>query len=105
LAFTHAPVMRQFQNGVSADVLKEALQAALGITLDIACVVHEDATAQAATPDAPTPVSDGFAPGDEPAAEDPDAPTPPDAGRHGEDAALRLVQSELGGRVLDQAGD
>src|SRR4051812_33743266 len=50
LAFTHAPVMRQFQNGVSADVLKEALQASLGIALDIACVVQDDAPAPVASP-------------------------------------------------------
>jgi len=97
--------MRQFQNGVSADVLKEALQASLGIALDIACVVHEDAVAEATAADAPAPATDGFAPGDEPVAEDPDAPAPPDAGLHGEDAALRLVESELGGKVLGPAGD
>jgi DNA polymerase-3 subunit gamma/tau len=101
LAFTHAPVMRQFQNGVSADVLKEALQATLGITLDIACVVNEGSAGEPAASDAPAPVTDGFAPGDEPAVEDPDAPAPPDARLHGEDAALRLVESELGGKVLD----
>jgi DNA polymerase-3 subunit gamma/tau len=101
LAFTHAPVMRQFQNGVSADVLKEALQASLGITLDIACVVHDSGAAEPATTQ--PPVTEGFAPGDEPAVEDPDATPPPDAGLTGEDAALRLVESELGGKVLGPA--
>jgi hypothetical protein len=95
--------MRQFQNGVSADVLKEALQASLGVSLDIACVVQGGDTREPAAADEPAPATDGFAPGDEPVAEDPDAPPPPDPGRHGEDAALRLVESELGGRVLDSA--
>ncbi|MDX6198843.1 MAG: polymerase subunit gamma/tau [Actinomycetota bacterium] len=100
LAFTHAPVMRQFQNGVSADVLKEALQASLGVSLDIACVVQDGAAGTAVSPDVSPPAADGFAPGDEPTPEDPDAPPPPDAGRHGEEAALRIVESELGGKVL-----
>jgi DNA polymerase-3 subunit gamma/tau len=109
LAFTHAPVMRQFQNGVSADVLKDALQATLGVALDIACVVHDDAAAGSAAgsaaadaPQRPT-VTEGFAPGDEPAAEDPDAPAAPVAALQGDDAALRLVESELGGKVVDRA--
>jgi hypothetical protein len=36
--------------------------------------------------------------------EDPDAPPPPEEAR-GEDAALRLVQSQLGGRVVSTSGD
>jgi len=48
---------------------------------------------------------DGFAPGDEAAPEDPDAPPPPDASLHGEDAALRLVESELGGKVVGRVGE
>jgi hypothetical protein len=105
LAFTHAPVMRQFQNGVSVDVLKEALQASLGLALEISCVVNDGGSADVASVENAAPVTDGFAPGDEPVAEDPDAPPPPDAGRNGEDAALRLVESELGGKVLDNDGD
>jgi hypothetical protein len=103
--------MRQFQNGVSADVLKDALEATLGIAVEVACVVAQGAEAapardgDGAPAAAPPPAAEGFAPGDEPAAEDPDAPPPPDAGPHGEDAALRLVESELGGKVLDPAGD
>ena len=41
--------------------------------------------------------------GDEAVPEDPDAPPPPEAAR-GEDAALRLVEQELGGRVVGTVG-
>jgi len=46
-------------------------------------------------------VHEGFAPGDE--AADDDGSEPPV--ERGEDAALRLVQQALGGRVLDRRGD
>jgi DNA polymerase-3 subunit gamma/tau len=106
LAFTHAPVMRQFQNGVSADVLKDALQASLGIALDITCVVNEGAAVEPAAGAAPPrPATEGFAPGDEAAPEDPDEPAMPDPGLHGEDAALRLVENELGGKVVGTRGE
>ena len=48
----------------------------------------------------PPPVHEGFAPGDEAAPDDPDAPV-----ERGEDAALRLVERALGGRVLGTIGD
>ncbi|MDT7573336.1 MAG: polymerase subunit gamma/tau [Actinomycetota bacterium] len=103
LGFAHAPIMRQFTGGTGPDVLSDALRSAIGADLDIACSVTgaPAATAGAATATAapPAPAYDGFAPGDEAAPEDPDAP-PPDAALHGEDAALRLVESELGGRVV-----
>jgi hypothetical protein len=105
LAFTHAPVMRQFQNGVSVDVLKDALQVSLGVALEIVCVVSQDAAAQSPSRQASVQPSDGFAPGDEAAPEDPDAPPPPEAARNGEDAALRLIESELGGKVVGTVGD
>ncbi|MCW2723092.1 MAG: hypothetical protein JWN35_13, partial [Frankiales bacterium] len=50
------------------------------------------------------PAYDGFAPGDEAAPEDPDAPQS-DRVLHGEDAALRLVEQELGGKVVGTLGD
>jgi DNA polymerase-3 subunit gamma/tau len=106
LAFTHAPVMRQFQNGVSAEVLKDALQASLGIALDITCVVNEGAAAEPVAGAAPQrAATEGFAPGDEAAPEDPDEPASPDPGLHGEDAALRLVENELGGKVVGTRGE
>jgi hypothetical protein len=35
-------------------------------------------------------------------AEDPDAPPAVDRSIHGEDAALRLVESELGGKIVGE---
>ena len=52
----------------------------------------------------PTPY-EGFAPGDEAVADDPDEPTPAGPVLHGDDAALALVQSELGGKVVETSGD
>ncbi len=49
----------------------------------------------------PPPAVDGFAPGDEPA--DDDGPAAP--AERGEDAALRLVEQALGGRVVGTIGD
>jgi hypothetical protein len=49
-------------------------------------------------------VETGFAPGDEAVPDDPDAPPPPEAPR-GEDAALRLVVDELGGKVVSTSGE
>jgi DNA polymerase-3 subunit gamma/tau len=62
----------------------------------------------AAGPTPPAPAAagryDGFAPGDEVLPDDPDAPEPPPR-VSGEDAALLLVQSELGGRVVGTLGE
>jgi hypothetical protein len=113
LAFQHAPILRQFQASTGPDVLQEALQATLGAAFDLSCVLHgslpahthtrpADAGAAASSPQAP-PAYDDFAPGDEAVPEDPDAPPPPEEVR-GEDAALRLVQSQLGGRVVSTSG-
>ena len=110
LAFQHAPILRQFQASTGPDVLKEALQATLGAAFDLSCVLHGSLHARPApsgapaapAPQAPPPYDD-FAPGDEAVPEDPDAPPPPEEVR-GEDAALRLVQSQLGGRVVSTSG-
>ena len=112
LAFQHAPILRQFQASTGPDVLKEALQATLGAAFELSCVLHgslpahtrpaASGAAAAPAPQAPPPYDD-FAPGDEAVPEDPDAPPPPEEVR-GEDAALRLVQSQLGGRVVSTSG-
>ncbi|TAL19723.1 MAG: DNA polymerase III subunit gamma and tau [Frankiales bacterium] len=113
LAFQHAPLLRQFQGSVGPDVLREALQATLGVDLDLRCVLHDSLAPhdRGARPDrrpehAPPPPAEetGFAPGDEAEPEDPDAPPPPQEPR-GEDAALRLVETELGGKVMSTSGD
>lgn len=111
LAFRHAPLMRQFQGRAGVEVVKEALQEVLGADLDVVCSLG---TADHA-PAAPAPAGrqaltapaqhDGFAPGDEAVPEDPDAPPPPDSALRGEDAALALVERELGGRVVGTRDD
>ncbi len=114
LAFQHAPILRQFQAGTGPDVLKEALQSVLGASLDLRCVLHDSLPAHAASRPAPAagapaappppPVHEGFAPGDEAVPDDPDAPPPPPVER-GEDAALRLVVDQLGGRVVSTSDE
>ncbi len=108
LSFTHAPIMRAFVSSTGVDVLKEAVRETLGVDLEVACVVgagdvpsgtHEPAPSRDPRPAAR---HDGFAPGDEAEPEDPDAPAPPPQ-VSGEDAALALVQSELGGRVVSSS--
>jgi DNA polymerase-3 subunit gamma/tau len=108
LGFSTPTLAKQFKDSVNVDVLKEALAEAIGADLDIDCTVAGAAAAPPSTlssqPAAAAPY-DGFAPGDEAAPEDPDAPPPPDAVLHGEDAALRLIESELGGKVVGTVGD
>ena len=117
LSFTHAPILRAFQSSTGVDVLKEALRETLGADLEIACVVgtgeapaavHEPAGrggGPAPRPEPRGPRYDGFAPGDEAVPDDPDAPPPPQSAVSGEDAALRLLQTELGGQVVRTTGE
>ncbi|MCY7364652.1 MAG: hypothetical protein LH469_04975, partial [Frankiaceae bacterium] len=111
LAFQHAPILRQFQAGTGPDVLKEALQETLGAAMDLRCVLHESLSAHAhpapgAARSAPEPAPEetGFAPGDEAVPDDPDAP-PAEQAPRGEDAALRLVVDQLGGKVVSTSGE
>ncbi len=107
LSFANGPVSRAFAGGVGVEVLREALRETLGADLDVVCVVGSAEPAAATHEPAPRttgPRYDAFAPGDEAVAEDPDAPAPA-AAVSGEDAALRLVQSELGGRVVGTTGE
>ena len=112
LSFKHGGTMRAFQTGSSPDFLKDALQSTLGLDVTIECVLGEQAHEPApVTPApgrpaaAPAPAYDGFAPGDEAEPEDPDAPPPPDPVVRGEDAAIALVQAQLGGKVVGTIGD
>jgi DNA polymerase-3 subunit gamma/tau len=104
LAFTTAALSRQFQAGSNIEVLKESLQAVLGLDADIALVVAGEqpplppASRAPASP-APTPAYEGFAPGDEIDPEDPEVPQP-ERQVGGEDAALKLVAEQLGGTVV-----
>ncbi|HVM27972.1 MAG TPA: DNA polymerase III subunit gamma and tau [Mycobacteriales bacterium] len=108
IAFQHAPLMRQFQARAGVDVLQGALREVLGADLEVVCSTgppqHSPSPAAGPTPPAPPPV-EGFAPGDEAVPEDPDAPPQPDAAVRGDDAALRLVEQQLGGRVVGTTGD
>ncbi|MCW2715237.1 MAG: dnaX 2, partial [Frankiales bacterium] len=112
LAFQHAPILRQFQASTGPDVLREALQEALGAQLALTCVLHESLGAHAhpgpagraaGAPQSPR-VEPDFAPGDEAVPDDPDAPPEAPTAR-GEDAALELVRTQLGGRVVSSSGD
>jgi DNA polymerase-3 subunit gamma/tau len=111
LAFRHAPLMRQFQDRAGVEVVQEALHAVLGADLEVACssgtadhASAEPAAPAGASPTAVPAVHEGFAPGDEAAPEDPDAPPPPDSALRGQDAAIALVERELGGRVVETRG-
>ncbi len=105
LSFTTPTLARQFSEGVHVEVLKEALREELGADFDVVCVSGGAAPAAAGRPargpQAPAPVHQGFAPGDE-AADDDGAPAPVE---RGEDAALRLVEQALGGRVVSTTGE
>ena len=116
LSFAHAGTMKGFQGGVSPEFLRDALKEVLGADLQVVCVLADAAAAAgtsaavrrgapAAPQNSPTDTGyDGFAPGDEAEPEDPDAPRPPDR-VVGEDAALDLVRSQLGGTVLGSTGE
>ncbi len=113
--FTTPTLARQFSEGVHVEVLKEALREVLGADLEVACVSGAGTPPAPAGPGPagpgpagsgpagprPAPAHEGFAPGDE--AADDDGSEPPV--ERGEDAALRLVQQALGGRVLDTRVD
>jgi DNA polymerase-3 subunit gamma/tau len=111
LGFSTPTLAKQFQEGVHIEVLREALLASVGADLEISCAVSGAATttpapaAAAPAPAPPPPAYDGFAPGDEVVPDDPDAPAPPESMLRGEDAALRLVEQELGGRVMGTLDD
>ena len=115
LAFQHAPILRQFLAGTGPDVLREALQESLGADLELSCVLHDGLHAAASAGARPSggpaagraasaPAYDDFAPGDEAVPDDPDAP-PPAQEQRGEEAALKLVQDQLGGKVVSTTGD
>jgi DNA polymerase-3 subunit gamma/tau len=100
LGFTTPGLVRTFQNGTNEDVLREALQATLGLDVAVELVVGAD-TAPSPAAEAPAaPAYEGLAPGDEIEPVDPEAPEP-ERNAVGDEAALALLQDQLGGRVLD----
>jgi hypothetical protein len=93
-----------FEEGTNTAVLKSALQSLLGLEVDLSLVVGTQAPAAAESPTAPAPAVpayEGLAPGDEIEPVDPEAPAP-ERQVHGEDAALALLQDQLGGRVINE---
>jgi DNA polymerase-3 subunit gamma/tau len=100
LGFTTPGLVRTFQNGTNEDVLREALQATLGLDVAVELVVGADTAPSASVATPAVPAYEGLAPGDEIEPVDPDAPAPERAVL-GDEAALALVQDQLGGRVLD----
>lgn len=108
LAFAHAAIQRQFEGRTGVEVLREALKATLGAELEIACTTvspSSTASSSASAPPLRAAAVEGFAPGDEAVDDDPDPTKPSGEPVRGEDAALRLVEQELGGRVVGTAGD
>jgi DNA polymerase III subunit gamma/tau len=111
LAFQHAPLMRQFQARAGVDVLQEALHEVLGASLQVTCATGTPAHAPRPSTGGPAPAAppeppdDGFAPGDEAVPEDPEAPPAEPTAVRGDDAALKLVEQQLGGRVVGSSGD
>jgi DNA polymerase-3 subunit gamma/tau len=110
LAFTNQGPMRNFQSGANVDYLRDAISELIGVELEVRCVFAAAPGAGGAqAPGAATAtgpqVHEGFAPGDEAVAEDPDEAATAGPVPHGDDAALRLVESELGGRVVGTVGE
>ncbi len=109
LGFSTPTLAKQFAEGVHIDVLKEALQAAVGADVDVKCSVSGGTQLPTDAPQsAPArPAQEGFAPGDEAAddsGDDDDAPRPAPSLADGDDAALALVTAELGGTVMGTEG-
>jgi DNA polymerase-3 subunit gamma/tau len=104
VGFPSGQLVRMFEEGTNAVVLKSALQSLLGLDVDLSLVVGAQAE-PAHAPEAPAPAVpayEGLAPGDEIEAVDPEAPEP-ERVVHGEDAALALLQDQLGGRVINES--
>jgi DNA polymerase-3 subunit gamma/tau len=105
VGFPSGQLVRMFEEGTNTAVLKSALQSLLGLEVDLSLVVGTQAPAAAESPTAPAPAVpayEGLAPGDENEPVDPEAPAP-ERPVHGEDAALALLQDQLGGRVINES--
>jgi DNA polymerase-3 subunit gamma/tau len=105
VGFPSGQLVRMFEEGTNTAVLKSALQSLLGLEVDLSLVVGTQAPAAAESPTAPAPAVpayEGLAPGDEIEPVDPEAPAP-ERPVHGEDAALALLQDQLGGRVINES--
>jgi len=104
VGFPSGQLVRMFEEGTNTAVLKSALQTLLGLDVDLSLVAGAQApqAQEAPAPAAPAvPSYEGLAPGDEIEPVDPEAPAP-ERPVHGEDAALALLQDQLGGRVINE---
>jgi DNA polymerase-3 subunit gamma/tau len=102
LGFTTAALARTFQGSVNEEVLKESLQAVLGLDVDLKASVAGEAappTESAPQTPPPPPAYEGLAPGDEIEPVDPDEPEPERVAAT-EDTAIALLQDQLGATVL-----
>jgi DNA polymerase-3 subunit gamma/tau len=107
LAFVRTGNEKGFSAGAGPDYLNDALREVLGVSFEIRTCVLADgapapapsARAAAAPAAAPPPAYTGLAPGDEIEPVDPDEP-PAERAVVGEDAALALVQDQLGATVV-----
>jgi DNA polymerase-3 subunit gamma/tau len=103
VGFPSGQLVRMFEEGTNTAVLRSALQTLLGLDVDLSLVAGAQAP-PAHAPEAPAPAVpayEGLAPGDEIEPVDPEAPAP-ERPVHGEDAALALLQDQLGGRVINE---
>jgi DNA polymerase-3 subunit gamma/tau len=106
LGFPSGQLVRMFEEGTNAAVLGSALGQVLGLEAELKLAVGTEAPAPAAAPAAPAappppPAYEGLAPGDEIEPVDPEEPEPERAVL-GEDAALALLQDQLGASVIDE---
>jgi DNA polymerase-3 subunit gamma/tau len=99
LGFTTPGLIRTFQSGTNEDVLKEALLDTLGLDVAVRLVVGTESPAAPGPSASDVPAYEGLAPGDEIEPVDPEAPAP-ERPVLGDDAALALVQDQLGARVV-----
>jgi hypothetical protein len=97
LGFPSGQLVRMFDEVTNRDVLASVLASLLGLDVALQLVVGTQAPAGQ-----PAPAYDGLAPGDEIEPADPEAPQP-ERVVAGEDAALALLQDQLGGTVINQS--
>jgi hypothetical protein len=107
LGFPSGQLVRMFDEGTNTAVLASVLGSLLGLDVSVQLVVGGEAPAPASSPAAPAapppvPAYEGLAPGDEIEPVDPEEPEP-ERTVLGEDAALALLQDQLGGTVIDES--
>ncbi len=103
VSFPTPTLARQFSEGVHVEVLQEALRQVLGADFAVVCVsgaAGPPAAGGARSAARPAPAAPPPAPVHDAQPDDAELPS-----ERGEDAALRLVEQALGGRVVGTIGD